>query len=340
MADGPGDAAAAALRENAETPERLWTRDMALVAAEELDALAQAARTHQAACPEDLEWKLPEGFAMPFRLGDDRLLFIGGVYVQLYLRNPQYPLRDPKTFFEGLLQALLTGGVDDDTTLTLGSAATALCNAHPLLAQHAVGLGYVDKLVRLLSSKVPAGAAPSPVDSTGGAALRLLHALAVSPAVAAEAGLHATPTAQALLAARQWGIGGSVLSLETLKRLLQGDAASLAAATVAAGWVEVLLSVLQWQQQQEGEERDRSVERVLAVDVLHALSNDEVAGGASAGVREQLASSDVWQAYSQQRHDLFLPSGDVSNGGGVVALLKGSQVERFALPATPSVSDT
>ncbi len=138
-------------------------------------------------------------------------------------------------------------------------------------------------------------------------------------------------------------MGGRVLSLETLKRLLEsGDPGSVlvAGSVVTAGWVDVLLGVLQWQQQggesSEGDGRDAAVERVLAVDVLHLLSNDDVAGVHTAGqVRDGLGKSDVWQAYSQQRHDLFLPSGDVSNGGGVVALLKGGTVERFALPAAP-----
>jgi hypothetical protein len=44
--------------------------------------------------------------------------------------------------------------------------------------------------------------------------------------------------------------------------------------------------------------------------------------------------AEVWQAYRGQRHDLFLPAGG-SAAQGVVALLRGPEASRFALP--PSV---
>ncbi len=170
LADGPAEASVSAFRESAETPERLWTRDMAATAAVEIDALAWAACDHQRGggggsvstpnkvpgtppqkAGEDLtsrdsssldyEWSPPEGFVMPYQFGTagQALLCVGGVYVQLYLREPQYPLRDPKAFMEGLLQMFLAagggkeggvagGGVQDtEAVLLVGSAATALC---------------------------------------------------------------------------------------------------------------------------------------------------------------------------------------------------------------------
>lgn len=53
------------------------------------------------------------------------------------------------------------------------------------------------------------------------------------------------------------------------------------------------------------QDRDEAVERVLAIDVIHLLSAE---GAHSDEVNAQLASSEVWQAFSQQRHDLFLPA--------------------------------
>ena len=54
---------------------------------------------------------------------------------------------------------------------------------------------------------------------------------------------------------------------------------------------------------------DNSVERVLTVAVLHLLAAD---GPYSAAVHDILDRSDVWAAYRDQRHDLFLPAGDSS----------------------------
>ena len=53
------------------------------------------------------------------------------------------------------------------------------------------------------------------------------------------------------------------------------------------------------------QDRDEAVERVLAIDVIHLLAAE---GAHSDGVSEQLSRSEVWQAFSQQRHDLFLPA--------------------------------
>ena len=54
------------------------------------------------------------------------------------------------------------------------------------------------------------------------------------------------------------------------------------------------------------QERAESMERVLAVDILHLLAAEGIYG---AQVTEQLNASDVWHAYRDQKHDLFLPAG-------------------------------
>jgi DnaJ family protein C protein 13 len=40
-----------------------------------------------------LEWSLPEGYSLRQEGGAQEELFVGGVYVRLFLKNPQYPLR-------------------------------------------------------------------------------------------------------------------------------------------------------------------------------------------------------------------------------------------------------
>ena len=53
------------------------------------------------------------------------------------------------------------------------------------------------------------------------------------------------------------------------------------------------------------QERDEAVERVVAVEVLHLLAAE---GVHQAAIQELLAASDVWRAYKDQQHDLFLPA--------------------------------
>jgi hypothetical protein len=54
------------------------------------------------------------------------------------------------------------------------------------------------------------------------------------------------------------------------------------------------------------QERAEAMERVLAVEVLHALAGE---GAYGSQVAAQLDASEVWAAYRDQRHDLFLPAG-------------------------------
>jgi DnaJ family protein C protein 13 len=54
------------------------------------------------------------------------------------------------------------------------------------------------------------------------------------------------------------------------------------------------------------QERAEAMERVLAVELLHLLAAEGVYG---AQVANQLNASDVWAAYRDQKHDLFLPAG-------------------------------
>ena len=45
--------------------------------------------------------------------------------------------------------------------MLLAAAAVELLRSHPLLGDHAVGLGYVDKLLRLLAARLPPAGAPA-----------------------------------------------------------------------------------------------------------------------------------------------------------------------------------
>lgn len=64
-----------------------------------------------------------------------------------------------QAFLEGLLDAYCTevGGSrqHSDRALMLSAAAVELLRGHPLLADHAVGLGYVERLLKLLSARLP-----------------------------------------------------------------------------------------------------------------------------------------------------------------------------------------
>jgi len=208
--DGPGEVVLSALNQPSETPERLWTRGMRATVAEEVGHQASILRCAQSEktsnCSSSaggtqsvMDWMPPDGWRVKHmssggvtsRVGDDRP-YVGGVYVKLFLKDPQYPLRNPRGFLEGLLDRYIsvvqssTPGANlgspvkihprstgesttsagdgqqqeeeedaHDMAVLLSAAAVALLQYHPSLADHAVSLGYVDKCISLLAGRAP-----------------------------------------------------------------------------------------------------------------------------------------------------------------------------------------
>lgn len=252
----------------------MWDSRMAAQAAAEVAALAEAIRKQHAT--HSYDWSP----AADYQIAYDNLrgeIFVGGVYVRLFLKNPKYPIRDPVKFAEALvekyLQDLATAAADRDGSaaaldrcLLLSAAAVALLQGHGLLADHVAQLGYTGRLLSLLAQRIGKTAPPpaaqqqqqgqqqrqatAPPDELGGSILRLLHQLSASTG-AAEALTAATgaPLVPTLVSAMVWGHGASILVLETLKRALsignrQRD--TLVAQGIQVGLVDKLLQMLDW----------------------------------------------------------------------------------------------
>lgn len=66
-----------------------------------------------------------------------------------------------------------------------------------------------------------------------------------------------------------------------------------------------------------------------SIDILRLLS---LPGAHHTAVQSILDASDVWGAYRDQRHEMFLPGAE-DRQSGVVGLLTGGEVATFALPA-------
>ena len=63
-----------------------------------------------------------------------------------------------QAFLEGLLEAYCTevgATKNSDRALLLSAAAVELLRGHALLADHAVALGYTDRLLKLLAARLP-----------------------------------------------------------------------------------------------------------------------------------------------------------------------------------------
>lgn len=80
--------------------------------------------------------------------------------MRLFLKDPKFPLRNPKRFLEGLLDQYVSSiaathydvhTVDPELPLLLSAALVSLLRVHPALADHVGYLGYVPKLVAAMA---------------------------------------------------------------------------------------------------------------------------------------------------------------------------------------------
>ncbi|XP_047327066.1 dnaJ homolog subfamily C GRV2-like isoform X2 [Impatiens glandulifera] len=381
--DGPGEAVVVVLDQTTETPELVWTPAMAASLSAQIATMASDIYREQMK-GRVVDWDVPEQASGQQEMRDEPQ--VGGIYVRLFLKDPQFPLRNPKKFLEGLLDQYLSSiaathfdqAVDSELALLLSAALVSLLRVHPALADHVGYLGYVPKLVTAVAyegrretmsteetmnnghyadetyqtdDSQTRPSSPTPQERVRLSCLRVLHQLAASTTCAEAMAATSVGTPQVvplLMKAIGWP-GGSILALETLKRVVvAGNRArdALVAQGLKAGLVEVLLALLDWRaggrsglcSQMKWSESEASIGRVLAIEVLHAFKTD---GAHCAKVREILNASDVWAAYKDQKHDLFLPSNAQSSAAGVAGLIENSSSGlTYALTAPTTTTST
>ncbi|KAI4344059.1 hypothetical protein L6164_011333 [Bauhinia variegata] len=379
--DGPGEAVVVVLEQTTETPELVWTPAMAASLSAQISTMASDLY-HEQMKGRVIDWDVPEQASGQQEMRDEPQ--VSGIYVRLFLKDPKFPLRNPKRFLEGLLDQYLSSiaathyemqAVDPELPLLLSAALVSLLRVHPALADHVGYLGYVPKLVAavafegrretMASGEVNNGNhAERTYDTDNGSTehmqtpqervrlscLRVLHQLAASTTCAEAMATTSAGTPQVvplLMKAIGWQ-GGSILALETLKRVVvAGNRArdALVAQGLKVGLVEILLALLDWRgggrnglcSQMKWNESEAAIGRVLAIEVLHAFATE---GAHCTKVREMLNGSDIWTAYKDQKHDLFLPSNAQSAAAGIAGLIENSSSSRltYALTAPPTQS--
>uniref|UniRef100_A0A2C9W566 J domain-containing protein n=1 Tax=Manihot esculenta TaxID=3983 RepID=A0A2C9W566_MANES len=309
--DGPGEAVVSALEQTTETPELVWTPAMAASLSAQIATMASDLYREQMK-GRVVDWDVPEQASGQQEMRDEPQ--VGGIYVRLFLKDPKFPLRNPKRFLEGLLDQYLSSiaathydaqAIDPELPLLLSAALVSLLRVHPALADHVGYLGYVPKLVAAVAYEARREAMSSEEVKNGNYAektyeaddgsvpheqtpqervrlscLRVLHQLAASTicAEAMAATSAGSPQVVPLLMKAIGWQGGSILALETLKRVVvAGNRArdALVAQGLKVGLVEVLLGILDWRaggrnglcSQMKWNESEASIGRVLAIEV-------------------------------------------------------------------------
>ena len=336
LREGPKESTRKAFHVKSETPEHVWNPDMARRLSQEINRLRALASKAQFS--GTLNIPLKDEYKFKFQELQNEI-FVGGVYVRLFMKQPEFPLRNPKRFLEGLLKEFFnrslketqkTEGMDTSMPILLSAAAVSLLRIHKLLSEHAASLGYVSSLVKFVD-RVAGNQAAGDIC---GSALRLGHQLSVNVTVA-ESLASVKPEAIAVfMRCFEIGLGAKILSMEMIKRSLNPKNRGrdgLVKQALDCKLVQALLDILDWKSQEKGvsaNKADENTLRVLVVDVIHLLRRE---GGAYTEViRDMVDENEIWLAFSKQKHDLFLPS-SATDSTGVAGLLTG-QAAYYALP--------
>lgn len=218
---------------------------MSAQASAEVSALAAAVRQQHADSGGVFDWSPPTGYQLQY----DSLrgeVYVGGVYVRLFLKNPKYAVRDPVKFAETLVERYLqelqataaaaAGGgggggsaaaASVDQCLLLSAAAVALLQGHGLLADHVAQLGCSSRLLSSLAART-ARIPPPPAAAT-----------------TAASGGQSPPQQQQQQRVPPDELGGSILRLLHQLAASSGAAEALAAST-SAPLVPTLLPAMAW----------------------------------------------------------------------------------------------
>ncbi|CAG9563804.1 unnamed protein product [Danaus chrysippus] len=216
---------------------------------------------------------------------------VGGVYLKLFLQNPTWSLRNPKSFLQDLVSETLSalnkdsseGGRGD----TCARALTALLHARPSLCEVCACLGELPRLARLLPAcprhAVPVLAALANTQSCVVALVQTDAMVGLKTAVKTCREV-VGPACDALTAIFSSPVNTDKLVLQALECDL----------------ITELLSML------EGRGSGVGLEGGCVARVVGALKAMSRAGLHSEKVKNILARSPVWEHYAAQRHDLFI----------------------------------
>ncbi|CAG5029931.1 unnamed protein product [Parnassius apollo] len=247
---------------------------------------------------------------------------VGGVYLKLFLQNPNWSLRSPKKFLQELLTETLTSLNKDSSDVrggrgeTCARALAALVRARPALCEACAQLGELPRLARLLPAR-PRAAVP------------LLAALA--PSHACVAALTQTEVMSGLKTAVKTCQEVTSSACEALATIFDNSNANtdkLVLQALESDLIGELLVLL-----------ETRLEGQVTAQLVNALKGMSRSAAHGERVRALLGRSRVWQQYAAQRHDLFLSSAPQHGAlaGGALALTERVATVRRVAPRPVSV---
>ncbi|KYQ94058.1 DnaJ like protein [Tieghemostelium lacteum] len=247
-------------------------------------------------------WRLPsEDYNVAYQIASDEL-FIGGVYISLFIKQPGWSLRNPRKFLLEVFDQLLKLAQNDTTGMALigtqvdpklekiSLAIISLFQHHNVISDQLPSTGYIEKILPLLSHTIT---------SVRTLMVNILHAMSDSQVCVdhlAKVGNLWTHMSRVLALPNE----NLAMTCECITKILalnRCEKTCFTEQSVRGDFIQNSLKLL---------ERGKGVSpatQAIVVNYLKKLESDLVHG---ASVTAILEKSDIWASYSTQSHDLFI----------------------------------
>ncbi|EGG18717.1 DnaJ like protein [Cavenderia fasciculata] len=259
-------------------------------------------------------WRIAEDFAISYEMGENEI-FIGGVYISLFLKQPGWSLRNPRKFllevFDLLIKLAGADGGHDAKIQQLSLAIISLFQHHNVISDQLPSTGYIEKLlplmshtniqIRLLMINI--------LHSMSDSQVCVDHLAKIGTLWSHMARVISLPNENLALTAE---CIGKVLKLNRCEKSCLVEQAS------RSEFINNSLKLL---------ERGKGVSPATQAIVVNYLKSFELDPLHGAGITAILDKSEIWASYSSQSHDLFItgpatgPVGLLTAGTTTVGLL-------------------
>ncbi|KAJ8336734.1 hypothetical protein SKAU_G00379540 [Synaphobranchus kaupii] len=241
----------------------------------------------------DINWKLPEDFAVPYGAGQDELA-VGGVFLRIFIAQPGWVLRKPREFLVSLLETLTEllekNNPNGEALEMVTTAAVCLFSSQVQLADQVPPLGHLPRVLGVLGHKN--NAVPK-------SCIRLIHALSQNQlCVHSMASLE---TIGPLMNGMKVRADMAGFACEALNHMFQREQTQLVAQALRVGLVPYLLQLLEGVGLETLE--NPSATKAQIVKAIKSMTRSLQYGEQ---VNEILSRSTVWRAFKDQKHDLFI----------------------------------
>eukprot|EP01063_Lacrimia_lanifica_P026895 TRINITY_DN3697_c0_g1_i1.p1 TRINITY_DN3697_c0_g1~~TRINITY_DN3697_c0_g1_i1.p1 ORF type:complete len:2385 (+),score=1004.85 TRINITY_DN3697_c0_g1_i1:97-7251(+) len=277
---------------SSENPELIWSADMRSRAVDTLTDLRQSVLRHLEEGDAAGAWRLPDDLGRQETVDE---IQIAGVYLNLFVKQPSWGLRNPRKFLTDLMEEYMArcaeSTIHEDIVDLISRCAVCLLNATPVLADQVPQLGHVPKFFKNVGELRPIVAHTS---------LQLLHQLALSRPVVESMG-NSNCMQPLLEFIEKTDLGDSAVgqAIETVERIMLKNNPERGCAVKKAMDCNMPGKFLAMV-----ESTNSSPVRAVLVKALKAMS-----GGNSPhchAVKELLDANPKWRTYESQNHDLFL----------------------------------